>query len=240
MAERAALVTGASSGIGLAIAEMLAQEGHGVTLAARRPEKLESAVAGLREQGHDVQAVPANVSEEEQIKRVVASHEQRYGRLDVLVNNAGVGFGSTLADVQTKRLDMQLDVNLRSIVLFYRECLPLLRASAAEHRRTIVVNTSSISGKHGQPWLSIYSATKHGVVGWTEAMNKELAGQGIRSTALCPAFVDTPMTDFVKGEVKVEDMITTGDIAESVRFLLRTSPACIVPEIMFVRPGEPL
>ncbi|MHB1468137.1 MAG: SDR family NAD(P)-dependent oxidoreductase, partial [Solirubrobacteraceae bacterium] len=79
MAERAALVTGASSGIGLAIAEMLAQEGHGVTLAARRPEKLESAVAGLREQGHDVQAVPANVSEEEQIKRVVASHEQRYG-----------------------------------------------------------------------------------------------------------------------------------------------------------------
>ncbi|MHB1538935.1 MAG: SDR family NAD(P)-dependent oxidoreductase [Solirubrobacteraceae bacterium] len=240
MAERAALVTGASSGIGLAIAEMLAVEGHGVTLAARRPEKLESAVAGLRERGHDVQAVPANVSEEEQIKQAVASHERRYGRLDVLVNNAGVGFGSTLADIQTKRLDMQLEVNLRAIVLFYRECLPLLRAAAAEHRGAIVVNTSSISGKHGQAWLSVYSASKHGIVGWTEAMNKELAGEGIRSTALCPAFVDTPMTDFVKEHVKPEEMITTADIAEAVRFLLRTSPACIVPEIMFTRANESL
>jgi NAD(P)-dependent dehydrogenase (short-subunit alcohol dehydrogenase family) len=240
MPERAALVTGASSGIGLAIAEMLGQEGYGVTLAARRPEKLDAAVSGLAEKGYDVAGVPANVSEEEEIQKVVASHEQRFGRLDVLVNNAGVGFGSTAADVQTKRLDMQLDVNLRSIVLFYRECLPMLRAAAAEHRGAIVVNMSSISGKHGQAWLSVYSATKHGVVGWTEAMNKELAGEGIRSTALCPAFVDTPMTDFVKEQVKPEEMISTTDIAESVRFLLRTSPACIVPEIMFQRPNDAL
>lgn len=240
MAQRAAIVTGASSGIGLAIAQMLGQEGYGVTLAARRPEKLEAAVAQLADEGHDVAGVPANVSEEQEIKHVVEAHEQRFGRLDVLVNNAGVGFGSTAADVQTKRLDMQLDVNLRAIVLFYRESLPLLRAAAAEHSRAIVVNTSSISGKRGQPWLSVYSATKHGVVGWTEAMNKELAGEGIRSTALCPAFVDTPMTDFVKDQVKAEEMITTADIAESVRFLLRTSPACVVPEIIFQRPGEAL
>lgn len=240
MPERAAIVTGASSGIGLAIAEMLGQEGYGVTLAARRPEKLEAAVAGLAAKGYDVLGIPANVSDEEEIKRIVAGHEQRFGRLDVLVNNAGVGFGSLATEVQTKRLDMQLDVNLRSIVLFYRECLPLLRAAAAEHKSAIVVNTSSISGKHGQAWLSVYSATKHGVVGWTEAMNKELAGEGIRSTALCPAFVDTPMTDFVKEQVKPEEMITTNDIAESVRFLLRTSPACVVPEIMFLRPDESL
>jgi NAD(P)-dependent dehydrogenase (short-subunit alcohol dehydrogenase family) len=135
---------------------------------------------------------------------------------------------------------MQLDVNLRSIVIFYRECLEMLRAAGEEHRNALVVNTSSISGKRGEAWLSVYSATKHGVVGWTEAMNKELGTQGIKSTALCPAFVDTPMTDFVKGQVKAEEMIRPEDVAESVRYLLKTSPACVVPEIMFTRPGDAL
>ena len=239
-AERAAIVTGASSGIGLAIARVLGEEGYGVTMAARRPEKLEAAVAGLAADGLDVQAVAANVSDETEIKKVVAEHRARYTRLDVLVNNAGVGVGQSVAEIETKRLDMQLDINLRSIVLFYRECVPLLKDAAAEHKNALVVNTSSISGKHGEGWLSVYSATKHGVVGWTEAMNKELGAEGIKSTALCPAFVDTPMTDFVKEHVAAADMIRAEDIAESVRFLLRVSPACVVPEIMFVRPGESL
>jgi NAD(P)-dependent dehydrogenase (short-subunit alcohol dehydrogenase family) len=239
-AERAAIVTGASSGIGLAIARVLGEEEFGVTMAARRPEKLDAAVAGLAADGFDVQGVAANVSDETEIKRVVAEHRARYGRLDVLVNNAGVGIGQAVADIDTKRLDMQLDINLRSIVLFYRECMPLLREAAGEHRNALVVNTSSISGKRGAGWLSVYSATKHGVVGWTEAMNQEIGPEGIKSTALCPAFVDTPMTDFVKEHVAAEDMITPQDIAEAVRYLLKTSPACIVPEIMFVRPGDTL
>jgi NAD(P)-dependent dehydrogenase (short-subunit alcohol dehydrogenase family) len=240
MAERAAIVTGASSGIGLAIARVLGQEGYGVTMAARRADKLEGAVAELAGEGHDVHGVAANVAHEEEIQTVVAAHRERYGRLDVLVNNAGVGIGASLADIQTKRLDMQLDINLRSIVIFYRECVDLLKAAGAEHRNALVVNTSSISGKRAEAWLSVYSATKHGVVGWTEAMNKELGAEGIKSTALCPAFVDTPMTDFAKGRVKAEDMIRPEDIAEAVRYLLRVSPACVVPEMMFVRPGDAL
>lgn len=238
--ERAAIVTGASSGIGLAIARVLGQEGFSVTMAARRAEKLRDAVAGLEAEGLDVHGVAANVAEEAEIQKVVGAHRERYERLDVLVNNAGVGIGSPLADIQTKHLDMQLDINLRSIVLFYRECLPLLQAAAAEHANALVVNTASISGKRAEAWLSIYSASKHGVVGWTEAMNKELGQQGIKSIALCPAFVDTPMTDFVKGQVKAEEMIRPEDIAEAVRFMLRVSPACIVPEMMFVRPGDSL
>ena len=159
----------------------------------------------------------------------------------MLVNNAGVGIGAPVAEIQTKRLDMQLDVNVRAMILFYRECVGLLRAAAAEHRRALVVNTASISGKRGQPWLSVYSATKAAVVGFTEAMNKELAQEGIRSTALCPAFVDTPMTDFAKaGGVAAEAMISTADISESVRLLLKLSPACLVPEIIFERPGDAL
>jgi NAD(P)-dependent dehydrogenase (short-subunit alcohol dehydrogenase family) len=239
-AERAAIVTGASSGIGLAIARVLGEEGFGITMAARRPEKLDAAVAGLAADGFDVQSVAANVSDEVEIQKVVAAHRDKYGRLDVLVNNAGVGVGQAVGEIETKRLDMQLGINLRSIVIFYRECMPLLREAAGEHKNVLVVNTSSISGKHGEPWLSVYSATKHGVVGWTEAMNKELGKEGIKSTALCPAFVDTPMTDFVKGQVAAEDMIRPEDIAESVRFMLKVSPACVVPEIMFVRPGEAL
>jgi NAD(P)-dependent dehydrogenase (short-subunit alcohol dehydrogenase family) len=238
MTERAAIVTGASSGIGLAIARMLGEEGYGITMAARRAEKLQAAVDGLAAEDFDVHGVAAALSEESEIQKVVAAHRERYGRLDVLVNNAGVGIGAPVGDIQTKHLDMQLNVNLRSIVLFYRECLSMLKESAAEHSNTLVVNTSSISGKRAEAWLSVYSATKHAVVGWTEAMNKELGASGIKSTALCPAFVDTPMTDFVKGQVKAEEMIRPQDISEAVRYLLRVSPACVVPEMMFVRPGD--
>ncbi len=239
-AERAAIVTGASSGIGLAIARVLCEEEFGITMAARRPEKLDAAVAGLAAEGFDVQGVAADVSDEIQIQNVVTAHRARYGRLDVLVNNAGIGVGALVADINTKRLDLQLDVNLRSIVLFYRECLALLKEAASEHKNALVVNTSSIAGKRGDAWLSVYAAAKHGVVGWTEAMNKELGADGIKSTALCPAFVDTPMTDFVKEHVPAEDMIRPQDIAEAVRYLLKVSPACVVPEIMFLRPGEGL
>jgi NAD(P)-dependent dehydrogenase (short-subunit alcohol dehydrogenase family) len=238
--DRIALVTGASSGIGLAIARMLGEEGYAITMAARRPEKLNDAAAGLSSAGLDVHAVAASLADEDEIKKVVDAHRERYGRLDVLVNNAGVGIGAPAGEIQTKFLDMQLDVNLRSIVLFYRECLEMLKQAGAEHSNALVVNTASISGKRAEAWLSVYSATKHGVVGWTEAMNKELGSQGIKSTALCPAFVDTPMTDFVKGQVKAEEMIRPQDIAEAVRYLLRTSPACVVPEMMFVRPGDAL
>lgn len=239
-AERAALITGASSGIGLAIARVLGQEGYSMTVAARRPDKLEAAAEGLRGEGFDVLSVAANLGDEQEAQRVVQAHRERFGRLDVLVNNAGVGIGAPVAEIQTKHLDLMLNINLRSIVIFYRECIDMLRAAAGEHRSALVVNTSSISGKRGEGWLSVYSATKHGVVGWTEAMNKELSGEGIKSIALCPAFVDTPMTDFVKEHVPAEEMIRPEDIAESVRFMLRVSPACIVPEIMFVRPGDAL
>ena len=240
MPERAALVTGASSGIGFAIARILGEEGYGLTLAARRPEKLAAAAAELHDAGLAIEEVAANMADEADIQRVVAVHRERWGRLDVLVNNAGVGVGASVSDVVAKRVDMQLDVNLRAVILFYRECADLLRAAGAEHGGALVVNMSSISGKSGQPWLSVYSATKAAVVGWTQAMNKELNGEGVKSVALCPGFVDTPMTEFVREQVPQEDMIRPQDIAEAVRYLLKISPQCVVPEIVFQRSGEGL
>jgi NAD(P)-dependent dehydrogenase (short-subunit alcohol dehydrogenase family) len=240
MPNRAALVTGASSGIGFAIARTLGEEGYGLTLAARRPEKLADAAAQLRDAGFEIEDVAANMADEADIQRVVAAHRERWGRLDVLINNAGVGVGAAVADSVTKRVDLQLDVNIRAVVLFYRECVDLLRAAGAEHRNALVVNMSSISGKSGQAWLNVYSATKAAVVGWTQAMNKELNADGIKSVALCPGFVDTPMTEFVREHVAPEEMIQPQDISEAVRYLLKTSPHCVVPEIVFQRPGEAL
>jgi NAD(P)-dependent dehydrogenase (short-subunit alcohol dehydrogenase family) len=237
MEARAALITGGSSGIGLAIARALGEDGYGVTLSARRPEKLEEAAKALADSGVEVNAVPANVTEEDDIKRVVDSHRERFGRLDVLVNNAGIGIGAPVADTSTKKLDVQLDVNLRGVYITARECIPLLKEAGAEHGKALMLNTASIAGKHGQGWLAAYSATKFGVVGLSQALHKELSRDGVQVTAICPGFVDTAMTAWVEG-VEREDMIQPEDIAEGVRFLLRTSRACIVPEIQFIRPGD--
>jgi NAD(P)-dependent dehydrogenase (short-subunit alcohol dehydrogenase family) len=237
MTERAALVTGASSGIGVAVARMLAEEGHAVTLVARRPEKLQRAYDELRADGLEVQQVAANVADEEDIKRAVAAHRDAYGRLDVLMNNAGVGIGAPIGELSTKRLDLQLATNLRSIPLFYREALGMLTAAGAEHRNALVINTSSVAGKQGEAWLSVYSATKFGVVGFTESMNRELSTLGIKSTALCPGFVDTAMTEFVREHVDPASMIQTGDLVAAVRMLLALSPGCVVGEIVFQLPG---
>src|SRR6476661_8381845 len=130
MADRAAIVTGASSGIGLAIAHVLGEEGYALNV-----------VAG-------------GLGDEAIVQEVVRSHREKYGRLDVLVNNAGVGIGEAVADLTAKKIDMQLAVNLRSVFLFYRESVDLLRAAGAEHKNALVVNTSSISGKRGEAWLS--------------------------------------------------------------------------------------
>jgi NAD(P)-dependent dehydrogenase (short-subunit alcohol dehydrogenase family) len=236
--ERAALITGGSSGIGLAIARALGEDGYRLTISARRPDKLEAAANELRKQGVDVEAVPANMANEEEIRGLVAAHKDRLGRLDVLVNNAGIGIGGAVADAETKKLDLQLDVNLRAVYLLARESIPLLKEAGAEHGKALMANTASIAGKHGQGWLAAYSATKFGVVGLSQALHKELSSDGIQVTAICPAFVATPMTDWVEGQVPKEEMIQPEDIAEAVRFLLRTSRHCVVPEMQFLRPAD--
>jgi Short-chain dehydrogenases of various substrate specificities len=238
MAERAAIVTGGSGGIGLAIARALGEEGYVLTLSARRPEKLEESVKGLRADGFELQTVPANVADEESLVAVFAAHKEKYGRLDALVNNAGIGIGGPMEQVQAKHLDMQLAINLRSLIIATREGLPLLREAGAEHEKALLLNTASIAGKGGQAWLSIYAATKAAVINFTQSTAREAGGAGIQCTALAPGFVDTAMSDFIKSEVPAEKMIQPSDIGEAVRFLLHLSPNCHVPEIVFNRPGE--
>lgn len=237
-AKQAALITGASSGIGFALARMLGEEGYDLTLVARRPDKLEQAASDLAANGLEVQAVAANLTEEESIVAAVAAHRDHFGRLDVLVNNAGVGIGQRIGRLTTKNVQLQLAINLVAGMLFYREGLEMLKAAGAEHGRALIVNTASLVGKHGQDSLGAYSATKYGVVGFTEAMNEELNRDGVRSLALCPAFVDTAMTDFIKDRIPGEEMIQPEDCAELVRAVLKLSPACVVPELVITRRGD--
>jgi NAD(P)-dependent dehydrogenase (short-subunit alcohol dehydrogenase family) len=236
MPAKVALVTGASSGIGLAIATMLAEEGYDLTVTSRTPEKIERAAAQLAEHGTEVHHVAADAAEDDAPARVLAAHRERFDRLDVLVNNAGLGIAGPIGEVKTKHMDLQLALNLRSVMLFYREALELLRAAGAEHGNALVVNVSSVAGKQGEAGLGVYSATKHGVVGFTQAMQRELAGDGIKSCAVCPGYVDTPLADYMKDRLPAEEMIQPLDVAESVRALLHLSPHCAIPELVLTKP----
>ena len=224
----AALVTGGSSGIGLAIARALREDGYELTLGSRTAAKVEAAAAEL-----DALAVAADVSREEDCTRLVDAHAERFGRLDVLVNSAGIGIAGRIEDLATKHVDLQLDVNLRGLMLVTRAALPLLRES-----RGLIVNLSSIAGTIPAPVLPVYGATKAAVISFTRSLNADLDGDGVRATALCPGFVDTPMASYAG--LTADEMIRPEDCAEIVRLLLRLSPRARIPEIVVERlGGEP-
>ncbi len=238
MAKRAALVTGGSGGIGLAIARRLAESGYAVTLSARREEKLLRAAESLAEDDFKVQAVVADVTSEEAVVDLVNEHRRQWGRLDCLVNNAGIGIGQPVDEITGKYFDLQVGVNLRALVFTTREALPMLREAGREHGKALIVNLSSIAGIQSPPWLSVYGATKAAVLGFSKSTQKEVGSDGVAVTALAPGFVATDMTGFIQGEVPPEEMMLPEDIAEAVGFLLRVSPNCVVPELMMARPGS--
>lgn len=245
MAQRTALVTGGSSGIGYAVAKALAAEGFGVTISGRREEKLRNAAAELRaslpEGAGEIHDVVCNAADEDSVVALVQAHKDKFGGMDVLVNNAGVGIGSAVGDIQTKHLDMQLDVNIRSTVICTRESLPMLRESATAGDTAYIFNLASIAGRYGQPWLSVYAATKAAVANWSNGIHKELQNDGIRVTALSPAFVETPMTEFAQqGGVPGEKMIRPEDLSSAVLWLISLSPNVRIPEIVFERVGDDL
>ncbi len=234
---RAALVTGASRGIGLAIARVLGEEGFRLTVSARRPKRLDAAVESLRADGIEVEGVTADVAKEEDVVALVSRHREAHGRLDVLVNNAGAGAVQPIESIKTRLLDKLVAVNLRGVVLCTREALPMLRAAGAEHGKALLVNVASISGKSGSGEIAVYAATKAGAISLAESAHREVGAAGVQCTALAPGLVDTQMADYARDRLAGEEMIQPEDVAEAVRFLLRTSPRCHVPEIVMTRPG---
>jgi NAD(P)-dependent dehydrogenase (short-subunit alcohol dehydrogenase family) len=221
-----ALVTGGSSGIGLAISQMLVEEGFELTLASRTKEKVEAAAAEL-----GAQAVAADVAREEDCVRVVAEHRDRFGGMDVLVNSAGIGIAGTVESLEAKHIDLQLNVNVRGLLLVTRESIPLLKASQGW-----IVNLASIAGTMPTPGLTVYGATKAAVIALTRSQNAELDGDGVRAIALCPGFVDTPMAEW--SGISGDEMIQPADCAEVVRMCLRLSPHARIPQVIVERLGS--
>jgi len=205
---------------------MLRGEGYDLTLVARRPGPLEEVAKEL-----GALAVPANLADADECVRVVAAHAERYGGLNVLVNSAGIGIGGAFSAQDTKRIDLQLDVNLRATLVVTREALPLLRASHGH-----VITLASIAGTIPTPGLAVYGATKAALIAFTDSLNREEATHGVRATALSPGFVATRMTEWT--EIPEEEQIQPQDIAALVRTVLGLSPHARVPNIVVERLGD--
>jgi len=212
--DRAALVTGACSEVGEAIAALLCEERHAVTLVSPSESELETARARLVARGHHVHVFMAHGSDEE-VRAAVAAHGERFGRLDVLVN--GCETRSAAEDPLT----------VRSMMAFYREALPLLAAAGREHGNALVLNTAAPNGSS----VAMHAAAKQGVLGFTNAMNQELHSRGIKSCA----FVVGHASD---GSEPIGGGVRPSDVAEMVRALLRLSPWCVVPELVFTAYGQ--
>jgi ketoreductase len=194
--QRVALITGGTSGIGLAIAGKLASEGLAVFLCARDGDAVDATAAGLRERGHDAAGTVADVRRPGDVADLVGAAMERYGRVDVLVNNAGRSGGGVTAELTDELWYDVIDTNLHSVFLVTREVLSSAKLAQAGWGR--IINIASTGGKQGVALGAPYSASKHAVIGFTKALGLELAQTGVTVNAVCPGYVETPMAQRVR------------------------------------------
>ncbi|NMH95165.1 SDR family oxidoreductase [Pseudonocardia bannensis] len=237
---RVALVTGGSRGIGAEIARRLAGEGFALTVAARQEAGVTAVVEQLRaEFGVEVLGVVANMAKDEDVARLAAAHEERFGRLDLLVLGAGMGIDEPVAAVRPKAYDLQLAVNLRAPVLLVSQLLPLLRSTAKANPAAgaRVVALASITGVAGEAGLAVYGASKAALISFCETLSLEESAGGVSATAVAPGYVDTDMTEHLRDRLDRSAMLTVDDVAELVLSLTRLSAAAVVPTMVVTRAG---
>ncbi|MFD6972854.1 3-oxoacyl-ACP reductase FabG [Streptomyces sp. NPDC059979] len=194
--QQVALITGGTSGIGLAIAENLAGQGLTVFLCARNPETVRETVDKLRADGHAADGLAADVRKPEDVARLVDTVVERYGRVDILVNNAGRSGGGATAEIADELWYDVIDTNLNSVFLMTRAVLKA--GKPVERGWGRIINIASTGGKQGVVLGAPYSASKHGVIGFTKALGLELAKTGVTVNAVCPGYVETPMAQRVR------------------------------------------
>ncbi|WP_228993445.1 3-oxoacyl-ACP reductase FabG [Streptomyces sp. DH8] len=195
-AQRVALVTGATSGIGLAVTRLLAGQGHQVFICARSEDNVAATVKELRDEGLDVDGISCDVREAGDVERLVRGAVDRFGPVDVLVNNAGRSGGGPTSGITDELWSDVIDTNLNSVFRVTREVLTTGGMEARGSGR--IINIASTAGKQGVVLGAPYSASKHGVVGFTKALGNELAPTGITVNAVCPGYVETPMAQRVR------------------------------------------
>ncbi|WP_282695370.1 3-oxoacyl-ACP reductase FabG [Streptomyces sp. CC208A] len=194
--QQVALVTGGTSGIGLAVAENFARQGHRVFICSRNVENVTETVGKLRAEGYDVDGTAADVSRPEDVTRLVEAAVARYGTIDILVNNAGRSGGGVTAEISDELWYDVINTNLTSVFLVTRAVLTT--GGMREKQSGRIINIASTAGKQGVVLGAPYSASKHGVVGFTKALGNELAPTGITVNAVCPGYVETPMAQRVR------------------------------------------
>jgi 3-oxoacyl-[acyl-carrier protein] reductase len=226
----AVLVTGASAGIGWACAIALAREGADLVITARREDRLAALAREAEGLGVRVAIVVGDAREEDTAIRAVAAAGARFGRLDILINNAGVGIYKNLADTTAAEYDHLVDSNVRSTFLFTRHAVPMM---IAQKRGTILM-ISSMAGKYGFAGEAVYCATKFAQVGLAQALDKELRPHGIKVGAICPGGVKTEFalgTGRTEAGVAASTMLEPGDVAGAVVLACTQSPGARIIEI---------
>jgi 3-oxoacyl-[acyl-carrier protein] reductase len=227
---RVALVTGAGRGIGKAVSVSLAKAGCRVVLAARTREQIEAVQKEILSQGGEALAIPTDLTVDEDIQRLVEASQSKWGVVDILINNAGWGKRAPVVGASLTDWDQTFRLNLRAPMVLAKALLPNMIAK----REGAVINIGSVSGKTGEANGAAYSASKFGLIGFTESLYEEVREHGIKVAVILPGFVDTPLIP-PNRQLERSKMIQADDIAQTVLFVL-TSPATCCPVEITVRP----
>ncbi|MBE8516192.1 SDR family NAD(P)-dependent oxidoreductase [Amycolatopsis sp. H6(2020)] len=241
-----ALVTGASSGIGAATARRLAAEGAALALVARRPDRLDQVVDDIAGIGGHAVAVQADITDPDDAEGAVQDTLDRFGRLDVLVNNAGIMLLGTALHAMLEEWDRMVSLNVSALLHLTHAAVPYLidAASTAPRQVADIVNVSSTAGRVARPGSSVYTLTKFGLIGFTESLRQELLGEGVRVSVVEPGTVDTELMDHLgdairdaaRRQVGAIEALRADDIADAIGYIVTRDRRVAVNE-MLIRAG---
>ncbi len=229
-----ALITGASRGIGKAIAETLACAGAHAVLAAQNESLLAAVAQTIREDGGQASFSRVDITDDEAVCNLFRAIDDEQGRLDIMINNAGIGEFGPLHMLSEESIDRVLDVNLRGTFRCCREAMVRM----TEQKRGAIINISSVVGFKGYPLQSVYAASKHGIMGLTKSLAVEAQPHGIRVSAVLPGGVDTDMVQDARPDLNREGLLQPDDVAQAVNYLLSLSPRAAVDQIYIRRRGS--
>jgi len=226
-----ALITGASRGIGRAIALSLAEQGAAIIATATSGNNLTELINQITAAKGQATAIPADLASEASITALVDQVTKQYGKLDILINNAGITHSGKIDDTPTADWDKVMAINARAPYILCRQCLPLLRQSD----QAIIINISSVVGVKGYAEQTLYGSSKHALRGMSIALAQELRPENIRVHVICPGGVDTEMVTQVRPDIDKEELIKPEEIAELVLYLTTHKGRGIVDELRIRR-----
>ena len=231
--DKVAIVTGSSSGIGKAIALRFGQEGAKVVVAARRFQWCEQTVSHIKQHGGEALAIQTDVADERQVERLMTGTVAHYGRIDILINNAGISGGGRLAETSTELFDEVMNINLRGTFFCCRAGFRQMKKQGGG----VIINMSSVAGLQAWEGTGVYSASKHGIMALTKSLADEGRPYHIKVSALCPGAVADDMVDATSADIERTEKIDPFDVAEAAVYLSTIGKYAVVHQIVIDRLG---